>query len=369
MALSEQLDFVLSAAESYSNTPSPAMSAREEGLRSIKSTLTSWLPSNIDIGVETASLSVEQGGWKGGISPVPWVRIFSPDYSPSATEGFYVTYLFAADGSRVYLSLMCGTSEYRANKMRPIRDPSRIKAVVQDKRRIFDGWSPEALAGLTTEIDLAVSELDVGAESKQRVANYEFASIYAVPYLAGQAATDQLLRDDLNRMLEMLTRIYLDESLPVDVSAAGTTPLPDSKNGGQSFVADSRVRKAIEDYSMAAVMSLYSKSGEWKVKDVSRYRPYDIELIHKETAEEVHVEVKGASKTASTVFLTKNEVKEAREFSHNILVVVHNIVLSVDGDSIFCSGGESLILDPWTPEERALVPVQYTYELPVGSGP
>jgi hypothetical protein len=31
--------------------------------------------------------------------------------------------------------------------------------------------------------------------------------------------------------------------------------------------------------------------------------------------------------------------------------------------------GESMILNPWTPEDAALVPVQYTYELPVGNGP
>ena len=55
--------------------------------------------------------SIARGGWapislevqgKDGIgrkSQVPWVRLYSPSESASATEGWYVVYLFSGDGS------------------------------------------------------------------------------------------------------------------------------------------------------------------------------------------------------------------------------------------------------------------------------
>jgi MrcB-like, N-terminal domain len=49
---------------------------------------------------------------------VPWVRIYAPEQSPTAQEGIYLTYLFAADGSRAYLSLMHGSSEFRSDQAR-----------------------------------------------------------------------------------------------------------------------------------------------------------------------------------------------------------------------------------------------------------
>ena len=55
--------------------------------------------------------STEGSNGTGSISRVPWMRIFRPEHSPAATEGWYLVYLFAADGSMVYLSLNQGTTE------------------------------------------------------------------------------------------------------------------------------------------------------------------------------------------------------------------------------------------------------------------
>ena len=94
----------------------------------IKAEIEQWLPDDFQVGYETTPLKVSTGGRRGGVGPVPWVRIFSPSYSPRPTEGFYVVYLFAGDGSRVYLSLNQGTSESRPGRgMRPIKDSSVVK--------------------------------------------------------------------------------------------------------------------------------------------------------------------------------------------------------------------------------------------------
>src|SRR5215831_18381715 len=67
-------------------------------------------------------LRVKAGGRQGSFSPLPWVRVYSKRHAPTAQEGRYLVYLFAADGSRVYLSLNQGSSERRSGHMRPIVD-------------------------------------------------------------------------------------------------------------------------------------------------------------------------------------------------------------------------------------------------------
>ena len=69
-------------------------------------------------GVAELGLQVKAGGRQANFGPLPWVRIYSPRYAPTAQAGIYLVYLFAADGSRVYLSLNQGTSELRSGHMR-----------------------------------------------------------------------------------------------------------------------------------------------------------------------------------------------------------------------------------------------------------
>ena len=62
-------------------------------------------------------LSVEGRDGTGRKTRVPWVRVFSKMRSPSATEGFYIVYLFNAAGDQAYLSLNQGTRAPRGGSM------------------------------------------------------------------------------------------------------------------------------------------------------------------------------------------------------------------------------------------------------------
>jgi MrcB-like, N-terminal domain len=65
--------------------------------------------------------SVQGGDGTGLKTRVPWIRVHSKTLSPSATEGWYLVYLFTFDGQAVYLSLNQGTAvtNVGAFKMRP----------------------------------------------------------------------------------------------------------------------------------------------------------------------------------------------------------------------------------------------------------
>ena len=219
--------------------------------------------------------------------------------------------------------------------------------------------------GMTADMDLATANLTSGSESRTRIRNYEAANVYSLVYEADQPVSDVVLQADLFRMLELLRRVYADASTlagtPVD---AGEFIAQPSAESGQARVPDSRLRKAIEDYSMAVVMWLYAETGHWNVTDVSRSRSYDVHLERKSDKHEVHVEVKGTRSAGDSVFLTKEEVKHARKFPFTVLAVLHHINVEKVDDEIRCSGGTFTVIDSWVPADGALTPLEYKYQLP-----
>src|SRR5215469_17265426 len=78
---------------------------------------------------EQHRLSVEGRDGTGRKTRVPWVRLYDPRFSPSATEGWYVVFLFAADGSAVFLSLNQGTTKFLNGSFVPI-DPEILSNAV-----------------------------------------------------------------------------------------------------------------------------------------------------------------------------------------------------------------------------------------------
>ena len=114
---------VLDLAVDYSSRPTPAMRVRSRIADGLAADLGKALQNAPDSSLTAVlGLTAQAGGQQGSVSAVPWVRIYSPAYAPTAMQGIYLTYLFAADGSRVYLALMHGTSEFRSGQMRPITD-------------------------------------------------------------------------------------------------------------------------------------------------------------------------------------------------------------------------------------------------------
>lgn len=362
MALHDELETVLTAATHFSTSPTAAMLERQEALKRIASVVDSWLPGAVAASpLANLSLKVQAGGRQGQFAPVPWVRIFSPVYSPHATEGFYLVYLFAADGSAVYLSLNQGTSEFRSGKMRPIRETGLIRAMAAEATDLLEGWmQPVARNGLLT-IDLAIEAAPVGRESKDRAYNYEAGNVIAVAYRSGALPDDSILRADLTDMLQLLGRVY--EGPP----GQGTVLVPAPRAGGQRRVSDGQLRKAIENRAMDVVRQYYESNDEWaECQDVSAFKPYDFLCRRKEGGGEVHVEVKGTTTVGSHVILTRNEVSHVREFSHTILAVISGIEVEATDEGLVATGGTLRIFDPWILDESALTATEYVYSIPEG---
>ena len=129
------------------------------------------------------------------------------------------------------------------------------------------------------------------------------------------------------------------------------------------YLADAVVRAAIEKHAEGIAERFYD-SLDYGVDFVGTFRSYDLHLVHRQTGEERHVEVKGSSGVAETVELTAGEVRHAMEFQPTDLFVVSGIAWRRDGLEVDTSGGNATRYADWTPASKALKPVRYRYQVP-----
>ncbi|MGW6130222.1 MrcB family domain-containing protein [Cellulomonas sp. NPDC055163] len=122
----------------------------------------------------------------GDVADVPWVGVFRSS-NASAKSGVYVVLLFAADGSRAYLTLNQGTESVRGGT-----------AVLRKRALDVRDALPPA-SDLLTSISLA--------SSVERPKNYEAATAYATVYERGSLPDAEQFRADLMRFVEMLSAL------------------------------------------------------------------------------------------------------------------------------------------------------------------
>lgn len=122
----------------------------------------------------------------GTTAEVPWVAIYPPGSSASAQSGFYAVYLFAADGSAVYLSLNQGTERVQ-DGLPPLQ------------KRALDLRAAAEISGE----QLAPLDLRSNAARPKR---YEAGNAFAIRYPALEVPGAEALEHDLTTVLEMLER-------------------------------------------------------------------------------------------------------------------------------------------------------------------
>jgi hypothetical protein len=116
----------------------------------------------------------------GTPADVPWIALHSPGAEGTAQVGYYVVYLFAVDGSAVYLSLIQGTEKMRGG-LKPL-------------------WKRAEDLRVAAGLETAGDPIDLG-KAGGRPAKYEAGSAYVVRYEAGAVPRDEELRADLERVL------------------------------------------------------------------------------------------------------------------------------------------------------------------------
>jgi hypothetical protein len=354
---------VLDLAADYSPRVSPPMRERADVLKDLAGGLDRALSgSGGQPWYKALGMQVQAGGQQGSVALVPWIRVYAPEQSPTAQEGVYLTYLFAADGSRAYLSLMHGSSEFRSGSMRAITDQRVLLARAAVARSALGDLAEASVAAdAALSIDLAWK----GFRSPDRARAYESANILAREYGSGQIPPDTQLLADLVGMLPLLAQLYDPGTvLRADADAVVEPVIPSGRAQGRT--SDSDVRRAIERFAEDHAVAYFEKLG-YQVVRVGQYKlGYDLVCTDPEGAT-LHVEVKGTRTLGEKVTLTANEVEHTRRAAEcgaeHILYAVSGITFT-QGDSITCSGGTATCLRPWTISDDDLIATEYTYIVP-----
>lgn len=355
----EKFAEVLDLQLEYSSLKTPAMDRRGQLIRNeIPDEMRGWPAAAIGAAEPFCGrLNVQGRDGTGPKTFIPWVRIHSPELSPSATMGWYVVYLFEADGGGVHLCISHGSTRFDGSAFVQ-RRPEEIAPLMIWSRNLLGAEATHAGFGpgvnLSSYGDLAIA--------------YEASTAFSRRYARDDLPDDRTLTEHAVRAVSLLGQLYRSielgqgpEADPPDVVAAQMAieaigrPLSKRKSG-QSFGLTGAERQLVELYAMTMAQGWLSDNGFTSIKDVSAKRPTDFEA--KRDGVSYSIEVKGTTGGPDTVLLTRNEVELHRQcFPTNVLIVVHSIqLLSMRKKA---AGGELLAKIGWHIKDSALTPIAF----------
>lgn len=332
----------------------------------VRNEVSGWMRDNVDelasaIGIPVSDFFAVGRDATGRKTRVPWTRFGSHERAPSATDGFYVVYLWAFDGSAVYLSLNQGTTDFKSGEY--VRKPLNVlESRVAWAQNVTADWA----AARTDLVPLVLA--DVGDDSLGR--GYELGNIASVRYpVDAIPGDDQLLADAVSfaGALGELYKAHGKAPLPYEVpelvaveDAADDAAGKNRPARGVGFRQNKQERDLIEKHAVRVAAAYYKADG-WKVKKLGA--PYDLKLTR--DSKKWTVEVKGTTSMGEAVPLTDGEVRHhAKAYPNNALVVVRGIVIDRSTSPPTVSGGILFERQPWTISDEALRVISYKYTVP-----
>jgi Domain of unknown function (DUF3883) len=229
------------------------------------------------------------------------------------------------------------------------------------------------LTGYTPLLEPVLEDAVRARESDIRAVRDELADTYGEPLYFPFAISDKRpIRTTQSYLVKLPSKVVrvlgLDDPLPERTRSApsnlpASAPGESGRGSGRSgYLADSRVRKAVEDRAVKEASDWY-RAKRFHVVNVGATRPYDLVVTRGD--ESRRVEVKGSTGAAEAVELTIGEVLNAREYAPTDLVVVDGVswVREADG-SVTASGGQLRRWSDWVPAEHGLQVLRYRYGPP-----
>ena len=167
------------------------------------------------LGEHGAGLVVEGSAGAGNWAAVPWMAVFDPAITLSATRGYYVVYLFHATQPVVHLSLNQGTTAVREEFS------ARAREILQDRADLMRKRVPEFAA------TLPIKKIELGANSRlpgDYVAGHALGATYSLATLPDEAT----LRTDLQAIVRAYRALTYRGGIDADVETQ--TDLSDEFN-------------------------------------------------------------------------------------------------------------------------------------------
>jgi len=279
----------------------------------------------------TATYALEGSTGRGNITAAPWIATFDPTITRSATQGFYLVYLFSVDLSRMYLSIAFGITQFETY----FKNPHERQAKLVDAAKHLSSL-------LKAKRPLVLGKLDLAASNGSLHADYERSNIAAIVYDLDALPSDKQLADDYRYMLSVYSDLVRNPLLPdiQQLLEAQIEPPPTSEPTVIDFLPREPIAKRkkaetaggnrrrispeskkIGDKGEQIVFDLENKKLEKLGQDLSQVKwlaregktpGWDISSID-EDGTALYIEVKASvSSSVSNLILTRTEYQAAQ---------------------------------------------------------
>jgi 5-methylcytosine-specific restriction protein A len=158
------------------------------------------------LGALGAGLVVEGSPGQGNWAAVPWISVFDPAITTSATRGYYVVYLFHANEPTVHLSLNQGTTTVREEFGARAREILKDRADLMRKRVAeFEGALP-------------VKSIELGSTAKLP-GDYVAGHALGASYTLAALPDEPILRADLQTVVRVYRALTYRGGIDADVES------------------------------------------------------------------------------------------------------------------------------------------------------
>lgn len=175
------------------------------------------------LGETGAGLLVEGSAGAGNWAAVPWISIFDPAITTSATHGYYVVYLFHVNLPVVHLSLNQGTTAVREEFS------ARAREIMRDRADLMRKRVPEFAKTLPTD------EIDLGSDARLP-GDYAAAHALGVTYNTNTLPEETQLRADLQNIIRAYRALTYRGGIDGDVVSQSEVAEEFGIPGGASVI-------------------------------------------------------------------------------------------------------------------------------------
>jgi len=303
----------------------------------IHSLVTKNFPNQIKQIIGSGNSHITKGSTGAtNITYAPWIAAFDPLITKTATDGYYVVYLFSTDLKRLYLSIGIGVTKFEKyygdnKKMR--------QKVLEAAGLLADQIRASAQTLYSEKGALTYGKTDLNATTKTKLhRNYEYGNIVALEYDLSNLPGEEALAHDLNNFIslyselarhpltptnEQLLEVSVEEAKTFEVTEklfnprertkrkTGSNPRkPHRRRSSESIKTGNRGEEVVFQYEKGNLLSHGKPELAEKVDWIAKrgvYHGYDI-LSFTPEGEEKYIEVKSSvGKKIDTLEITENE--------------------------------------------------------------
>ncbi|MGX9431611.1 MULTISPECIES: MrcB family domain-containing protein [Bradyrhizobium] len=158
------------------------------------------------LGDQGSGLIVQASPGQGNWAAVPWIAVFDPVVTTSATRGYYVVYLFHATEPIVFLSLNQGTTSTRQEF------GSRTRDILSDRAYFVRKRLPEFVSAAPT------IKIETGSDARLP-GDYSAGHCLGFSYSLAELPSEPVLRDDLQLLIRAYRALTFRGGLDADTDA------------------------------------------------------------------------------------------------------------------------------------------------------